>query len=137
MLGKKRKICIFKHILKMVSNICNCVAQSSRDPEATGMNQAGTQSCVIQKPEGHCGRSVIYNYPFQFPSAVECCKSMLGSMSINLPCPLITCRPAIGHCHKWATQLDRLLVQPTDGMKVEHILLERSKSTWERRCPHR
>ena len=69
----------------MVSTICKCVAQPSRDPEAIGMNQAGTHSCVIQRTEGHCRRSVIHNYPFQFPSAVECCKSVLGSISINLP----------------------------------------------------
>lgn len=76
----------------MVSNICKCDDQSSTDPEAIGMNQAGTQSCMIQRAEEHYGRSVIHNYPFQFPLALEYCKSILGSISIKLPCPLITCR---------------------------------------------
>lgn len=80
--ARKNEKYIFKHILKMASNICKCAVQSSRDPGAIGRKQ--------------------------IPSAVECCKTILGGISVKLPWPSINSPQVLAssHCHKQGTQLN-------------------------------
>lgn len=66
----------------MASNVCKCAVQSSRDPGAIGRKQ--------------------------IPSAVECCKTILGGISVKLPWPSINSPQVLAssHCHKQGTQLN-------------------------------
>lgn len=113
----------------MVSNICTCAAQSSRDPGAIGMKMTGTLSRMIEH------KDVIHNYPFQFPSALESRKSVSGIISTKLPSPLITqwqlSLATVGH--KWSTQLYRLLVWPallTWAQSVQCCKAARAHGEW-------
>lgn len=117
MRGMKRKICVFKHILKMVSSICKHVAQPSKDPEATGLSQAGTHTDQRGPEEHHSFTPLLSS--FQHPTGEGA-----GGISFNLPLSSATCRHLLlAQHHKWAPQ------PPTAGTKVEHVFLGRSKST--------
>lgn len=123
MWGKKWKICIFKHILETVSSICKHVAQPNKDPEATGLGQAGTH-----RPEGPCRTSLIHTKVPSAPGSWE-------SIGVSLLICLYLQQPVdifYWPHHKRAPQPDRLLVPPLLGWKWNTNCWEGGGAHW---CP--
>lgn len=65
--ARKNEKYIFKHILKMASNICKCAVQSSRDPGAIGRKQAGTPSSITDQ---RATAEVVFQ--LSFPDSFSC-----------------------------------------------------------------